>query len=68
MELGPRGIYFILILALLCHGWFYGEIFGLWEIKREKVYNSLMPFYAMGDFMVKFYDKIGKVLARKQRN
>jgi hypothetical protein len=25
-------------------GWFYGEIFGLWEIKREKVYNSLMPW------------------------
>jgi len=37
-------------------GWFYGEIFGLWEIKREKVHNSLMP-----------EDKIGKVLARKQK-
>jgi len=25
-----------------------GEIFGLGEIKREKVYNSLMPWIKLG--------------------
>jgi hypothetical protein len=32
-------------------GWFYGEIFGLWEIKREKVSNSLMQWIKLGNLL-----------------
>ena len=29
-----------------------GEIFGLWEIKREKVYNSLMPWIKLEKYLL----------------
>jgi hypothetical protein len=32
-------------------GWFYGEIFGLWETKREEVSNSLMPWIKLGNLL-----------------
>ena len=29
-----------------------GEIIGLWEIKREKVYNFLMPWIKLGKYLL----------------